>query len=174
MWRADSGEHLAKTESPQVLIHNVQFIAICFFMLLGALAADRLTKLYFISDIQSQTVIMPNLLAFTAHRNYGILANLPLPRFLIFAVTGLAGAVILNGLKNSQRKKALGEMFALILILAGALGNLWDRLQYGFVLDWILLFNRSIINLADIFIFSGLIIYICLKSKKDKKNHSEI
>lgn len=167
-------EHPAQTQGHKVLMHKVQSVVLYFFILSGALAADRLTKLYFISALQPQAVILPNWLALTVHRNYGIVANLPLPKFLIFAITGLAGAVILTGLKNSQQKNAAREMFALILILAGALGNLWDRLQYGFVLDWILLFNRSIINLADIFILSGLITYICLKSKKDKKNPSKI
>ena len=68
--------------------------------------------------------------------------------------------------------------FALILILGGALGNLFDRLYYSAVPDFIEFYFKSfhwfIFNVADIFITLGVfcLIYVELKNKDnlDEKN----
>lgn len=43
-----------------------------------------------------------------------------------------------------------------VLVLSGALGNLFDRILFGGVRDWIPLFSFSIINIADIAIGIGI------------------
>jgi len=46
--------------------------------------------------------------------------------------------------------------FAISLVLAGALGNLIDRLRFGYVVDFIDLRFCPIFNVADLAIFIGI------------------
>lgn len=47
-----------------------------------------------------------------------------------------------------------------IFLLAGAVGNLYDRLVFGAVRDWIALPRFPVFNLADVFLTIGVIILI--------------
>ena len=71
--------------------------------------------------------------------------------------------------------KSKGIMsYSLILVLGGALGNLYDRLYYSAVPDFIDFhikdFHWFVFNLADIFITLGIIIFLMkdLVTKKSK------
>jgi len=64
--------------------------------------------------------------------------------------------------KNSHRFSATG--FALALILGGAVGNLWDRLQDGFVVDYLDFYLASYhwpaFNVADSAIVIGAFVLV--------------
>ncbi len=51
---------------------------------------------------------------------------------------------------------------AIFFVLAGVISNLFDRLFYGNVLDWLALGNLFSFNLADCYICTGLILLIVL------------
>lgn len=122
---------------------------------------DRLTKLHMIErSVDNGPLLFPGILELVHHRNYGIVANVPLPQPLIILITFAVIVMIGIGTYRALRRKELREVTALMLILGGAIGNLWDRIQWGYVFDWILLFGRSAINLADIFIAVGLLWYL--------------
>jgi lipoprotein signal peptidase len=69
--------------------------------------------------------------------------------------------------KNYQRQKYL-TVFPLTLIFIGGFSNFWDRLLYGFVIDYFNFFNIWTFNLADLMILTGSLIFLgrLLKSKK--------
>ncbi|MBI4138883.1 signal peptidase II [Candidatus Uhrbacteria bacterium] len=123
-----------------------------FFLIL----ADRLTKQAFSARTDTELILVPRLVSIIHHRNFGIVANIPLPTGMILLVTFLAIGALGVGMVRSVRQNRLSEIPPLLLILAGALGNLWDRLTLGYVFDWLLLVRRSAVNLADISIFFGL------------------
>jgi signal peptidase II len=128
--------------------------------LIAPLVADRLTKLYFMKQsADSGFVLFSGILESTRHQNYGVVANFPLPMLVIFILTAVAVFFLVLGLRSAWKKSDWPQSAYLLLILAGAAGNLWDRVQYGYVFDWILLFSRSALNLADIFIILGLLGY---------------
>ena len=64
--------------------------------------------------------------------------------------------------------------FALIMILGGALGNVFDRILYKAVPDFIDFhvgnFHWFIFNIADIFITLGVIFMIMLEFINNKEN----
>jgi len=66
------------------------------------------------------------------------------------------------------------EKMGFLMILGGALGNIFDRLYYSSVIDFIDIsynnYHWFIFNVADIFITIGVIMLIFLEFFKTKKN----
>lgn len=104
--------------------------------------ADQLLKWY-----------LPLINRFQIVKNQGIL--FPNPNGWYWWLWLLAGVVIIISLFINQKSNLrLGE----ILILAGVLSNLIDRLFRGGVIDYLNIYGLFF-NLADIFIILGLVIY---------------
>lgn len=86
----------------------------------------------------------------------------PTTRWTLVAVTGLvASAVALWMTREKQR----GDVIALALILGGALGNIVDRVRYGYVADFAdLHFGEfrpfMIFNVADACISIGVLLLV--------------
>ena len=156
-------------------------LLINFLLVFSIFLVDRLTKIYVIflnkkysgSEIFSSKFlnisliwnegIAFGLLSFEKESLYNILTLVILVIILIifFMITQS------NGLKK----------FALLMILGGALGNVYDRLFYKAVPDFIDFhlenFHWFIFNLADIFISLGIIFMILLELidvRKDLKS----
>lgn len=96
----------------------------------------------------------------TVHRNFGMIANLPVPNMLTIAFMLAVSAIVVASLARAIMRGHVHASIALSLILGGALGNIMDRLTRGYVFDWILLFGRSVINIADIAIAAGIAWYL--------------
>ena len=129
---------------------------------------DQYTKALFFSKT-ARTILIPNVLETIHHENHGIVANIPLPIFVTVAITIIIMAAVAAGITSSARTSDLLRVIALAEIFGGALGNLIDRLTRGFVFDWILLFGQSAINIADIAIVEGVIIYVGWRWAKKKR-----
>ncbi len=139
---------------------------------------DRITKRYFISVGAIHELplpVVPNVIDVTQHHNYGLIANLPVPSWIIISFTTLIlaaiGWKIVDDLHQPEilktgRPRGIAPTFALALIAGGAIGNLFDRITMGYVFDWILLFNRSVINVADIAIGAGILWYLIAARRK--------
>lgn len=137
-----------------------------------SLAADLLTKSFFKDHALPQGSYLFGWLSFSAHQNYGLLADIQLPFALLLAINIAAFAALAYGLYWSWNKKSIWQMAFLGLVLGGALGNLHDRLVQGYVFDWILLFRTSVVNLADIWITLGIVGYlICLSTTRHESGN---
>ena len=84
-------------------------------------------------------------------------------RWFLASVSAVASMVIVYWIKKSDEKKYL-ETLSLIIILGGALGNFYDRLILGYVIDF-LDFHWSGVhfpafNIADTAITIGAILFI--------------
>lgn len=83
-------------------------------------------------------------------------------RWFLIAVTAL---IALGVVVWILRERSKGELFGLALVLGGALGNIWDRALYGFVIDYADLHFGEwrpflIFNLADAAITIGVLILL--------------
>ena len=95
--------------------------------------------------------------------------------FYYHSLTGFIILIILILIYFSIKSNGL-EKYSFLIILGGSLGNVYDRLTYSAVPDFIDIHYQSfhwfIFNVADIFITTGvlLLIYIelVLKNKKNK------
>nr|WP_310523666.1 signal peptidase II [Polymorphobacter sp.] len=88
-------------------------------------------------------------------------ANSDLGRWLLVAVTAvIAGAVAVWIVREKQRP----DVLALGLVLGGALGNIVDRVRFGYVVDFLHFFwgERSfwVFNVADAAITAGVLLLL--------------
>lgn len=99
------------------------------------------------------------------HHNYGISFNIPLPFGITaaIAIAALAWAIWSVWFLASSSELVIGILLG--IFIGGVLGNFFDRLTLGFVRDWLLLWGRSAVNLADGAILAGLIGYLVKKPR---------
>lgn len=134
------------------------------------LGVDRFVKWLMVGPLALQKVGTIELLPiFNLHwtENYGVslgmfTAQSMEMRWLLVAVTGLIALVVLVWM---MREKALAEIFALALVLGGALGNIYDRATRGYVIDYADLHFGTfrpflIFNVADAAITIGVLIIL--------------
>jgi len=129
---------------------------------------DQASKVYFENSLTlyQQIVIIPDYFSWTLAYNTGaafsFLADASGWQRWFFAIVALAVSVMLviwmKGLKQHENWLAI----ALALVLGGALGNLFDRVVYGHVIDFILVHWQQrwyfpAFNLADSAITAGAV-----------------
>lgn len=83
--------------------------------------------------------------------------NLPLSLAVILIVILLGILIRLWWRAGSAR---WGYQLGLLLVISGGISNLWDKLHWGFVRDWLAIGSLPIFNLADVWIFLGVILII--------------
>ena len=131
-------------------------------------ALDYLAKRLFFLPASPGVFGLPLwLVRLTDHHNFGLTFDLPFPLVLLIGVSGLIVAGLLYWLLFG-RGLSWKETLAIGLVIGGALGNLWDRLALGFVRDWLLLFGRSAVNLADCAVILGVIL-LAWKTRRPKE-----
>ncbi|MWP49161.1 MULTISPECIES: signal peptidase II [Gilliamella] len=143
-----------------------------------------LAMVVFIIDIASKFWIINNFFLFesvnllpffsiTYVRNIGAAFSIFEGQRTMLAILALViCAVIVHMLYRSTRQQKL-ENFSLSLILGGALGNLFDRLYHGFVIDFLDVnfgdWHYPTFNIADCAICVGIGLFILCSYKKPKK-----
>lgn len=143
------------------------------------LVIDQASKFYFEARLEmfQQIVIIPDLFSWTLAYNTGaafsFLADSSGWQRWLFALIAIAvSAVLVVWLKRLGRNDTWLAV-ALALVLGGALGNLYDRIALGHVIDFILVHwqNRwyfPAFNIADSAITVGAIL-LALDMFKSKK-----
>lgn len=122
----------------------------------------RFALVHFTSDA---SLVHPGLFALAVHRNYGIAFNIPLKLPLILLTSIGLGAILLRVVWLHRHTNPLLSAAA-SLVLIGGLGNVVDRLAYGFTVDYLLFFGRSALNLSDLVILAG-IVWMLVASRRE-------
>ena len=138
---------------------------------------DRVSKIYISVLLSSQKAypVVKNVFHLTLVKNKGAAFGL-LPGWLpLFLTVSLVTIIIILSLHFQKKIKASIGAFSLGLILGGTLGNLYDRLFYGAVIDFLDFRFWPVFNLADSAITIGVIIlaWICLREKPLSNGASE-
>lgn len=91
-------------------------------------------------------------------------------RFFFSAIAIIASVVIVYLLRKHKTEKLF--CFALALVLGGALGNLYDRLTLGYVVDFLLFHYQGwywpAFNVADSAISCGVVLLLLDSFKKPR------
>ena len=150
------------------------------WLTLLVLVIDQASKVYFDSALQmyQQVVIIPDSFSWTLAYNTGaafsfLADSAGWQRWLFALIAVVVSAVLVVWLKRLGRDDTWLAI-ALALILGGALGNLYDRIAYGHVIDFILVHwqNRwyfPAFNFADSAICVGAVM-LALDMFKSKKS----
>ena len=112
-----------------------------FAVSLAVVVFDRLTKIWMLDAFRpgealAVTGFFNLVLVFNKGAAFSFLASAPGWQTPLFAAIAVVASLIISFLiyKNQNKRLFCG---ALALILGGALGNLWDRLDWGHVVDFL-------------------------------------
>ncbi len=120
------------------------------------------------------SLVDPGLLSFAIHKNWGVAFDIPFRLEFIILVSVLIGLGLLH-IAYKNRRAHPDITLATGIIVVGALGNLYDRVTYGFTVDYLILFGRSAINLSDVIIVGGVILLLLCsrRTRKHKQIHPD-
>jgi signal peptidase II len=140
-----------------------------YLLFLVLVLLDQFSKQIFISSFDvGQSIIINPYLSWTYLQNTGAAFSIladggGIQKAFLLSVSVLVSVIIflwIHKTSEYQRQKLYGQ----ILLLSGAVGNLIDRAQYGYVVDFIDIhvkgFYWPVFNLADSFIFIGVLLLL--------------
>lgn len=148
-----------------------------WWLTLPVLAIDRVLKRLAIAALAPSGVrtAIPGVLSWAYTQNEGAAFSLLSGRSLLLTLLTLAliAGVLIYLLRHPDDPTLLRAGFW--LIIGGGLGNLWDRLAYGHVVDFIRLdfVHFAIFNPADVFICCGAalaVISVLLSERKEREH----
>ena len=130
-----------------------------------ALILDQLTKMLFINKNME---LIPNVLKIYYWQNEGTIFEIA--KGIKLSLIAMESIIIIIPIfiylikKNKNIKDNM--LLSLMLILAGAVGNLIDILFRGYVIDFINSANSINCNLSDVFLIGGIILLLILAIKQ--------
>ncbi len=135
-------------------------------------AMDAILKGLAIKYLPENGEVLSSPIDLALHKNPGIAFDIPIPLSPVVVFTLLVCIILIRYAWNAWPKEVRMSAFS-VMIIAGALNNMIDRIMHGFTTDYIILFERSAINLADILILLGtlaLLWYSRTKPFRKSKN----
>jgi len=155
---------------------NILFLAATFLVIL----LDQATKAWIISTMRlyDSFAVIGGFFNITHVRNpgaaFGFLAGAsPLFRYIFFMSVAVAAILLILHYLRVSRIEETSLVSALALILAGAVGNLIDRVRFGEVVDFLDVYIGSYhwpaFNVADSAITVGAAILIAVLLRKRKE-----
>ena len=148
-----------------------------------AVLLDRLSKLWAIHSLQGMSGgrmnVLPGILEFHYVENRGAAFSLFWGKTWFFILVSVVVIALLTGyLIKYRSQESIWLRIAIASILGGAIGNLIDRIFYGYVVDMInpLFVKFAVFNVADIFVTCGTILFVfmlifwpMIKNRREKK-----
>lgn len=122
-------------------------------LFIGLFVLDRLLKKLALSGAYAEFI--PGALEFELFRNAGITFSIPLSGPLVWIASLVILAAVGLMAAKDFRAKRYDRAGAYGLFVFGAFSNLFDRVAYGFTVDYIIFFGRSAVNVADGMIVAG-------------------
>ena len=147
-----------------------------FLLTLFLISLDQLTKLLIYQNIQYGKFIPINSFLTLYHtHNYGaafsfLAQQSGWQKYLLITISTIVSIAIIIWMTKIQTNNII-KLSALSMLLSGAVGNLIDRLIFGFVIDFIYLhynkFSWPVFNFADILISCSVILLIINYKKNE-------
>ena len=125
---------------------------------------DQISKLWALSSLKeiSSVPIIKNVFHLTYVENRGAAFGILQNNQSIFIIVALTASVFGLYYLHTKKVSILGKT-GIILIIAGAIGNLIDRVRLGFVVDYFdfRFIWEYVFNVADVFVVVGTIV-LCI------------
>jgi len=146
-----------------------------YLITLILLSVDQFSK-YIIRQKMSVAESIPvikSIFHITYVENTGIAFGLFPQGHTLFIIISLIIILVIIFFERKKVIKSLKERFCLGLILGGALGNLIDRLRFGFVIDFLDFRIWPVFNLADSGVcIGGILMVFFLLRKSPRKERT--
>jgi len=122
-------------------------------------------------DLLETIPVVKNIFHITLVNNTGVAFGMFGSFSAFFTIVGIV-AVVGFGLFFAVKYKTMTfiEKTAILFIIGGTLGNLADRIMYGYVIDFLDFIVWPVFNVADSFITIG-VVAIVISVLADKKTH---
>jgi signal peptidase II len=144
-------------------------------LILAILSLDQITKLLISRylPLHSSLPILDGFFYLTLVHNSGAAFGIFKNQIVLFIITSII-SIILIYINLKREKKNNIYSISLALILSGALGNLIDRLRFGYVIDFFDFRIWPVFNVADSAITIGAILlgWYILNQKSNIKNQN--
>ena len=137
-----------------------------FMLFVILVIADQLTKHRAVVRLKNQAAynLINGILEFNYLENrgaaFGVLQNQKY--FFVFVALIFIGVIVFVLIKVPTQKKYYSLNILLVMIAAGAIGNMIDRVRYDYVVDFIYLvcIQFPIFNVADIYVTTATVILV--------------
>lgn len=160
-------------------------IIILASIILGGVAVDQISKLLVLEfmDLYDSIAIIPGVLNLTYIQNEGAAFGMLSDHRWIFMVISTVAIIGIGVYLFGFCKERMLTRVGLAMIVSGGIGNMIDRVGYGFVVDMIdfclFEFWKWIFNVADALVCVGAGVVILglvldiIKESKGKKNKND-
>ncbi len=134
------------------------FIGGCFFIFLDQYFKRLVQYTY-------PTPLIPPFVSWEYFENTGIAFSIPIPHTIAILLT----PILLIGLLSFFLQRSHTELTIIggILLFCGAISNYIDRILHGFTIDYLRIYT-SVINIADVLIVSGVLLFLWGEKKERK------
>ena len=147
---------------------------------LGVIALDQVSKILVLNFLfKDRIVLIPGILNFTYVENDGMAFGLLSDHRWVFMLFSTIGIALIAVYLWFYVKGLLGRI-GLALVIGGGIGNMIDRVAYGFVVDFIDFypfdFWKWVFNIADSAVCVGagmFILYLILDTVKEFKKNAK-
>lgn len=137
------------------------------------LIVDQITKYLIISKfvLNESLVIIDNFFSITNVRNYGAAWSILEGNTLFLILVGFITIFFIYFYFLKNKRLNVFETLTYGMLIGGILGNLVDRIVYGYVIDFLdfklLSYNFPVFNFADVFIVVSALFIILLVIKEN-------
>lgn len=168
-WKHSLGPNIVMRASVMLKSNDKTRILMVVVLLVGYIG-DRVLKLIFLNfpEASGKVFFQPFFSTFL-YTNERLPFGVNIPSVAIVAtgvlLLGVVGVFFLHGLRKSDFLASWGWG----LVLFGGLSNMWDRIRFGYVIDWLVVPWEAVVNVADIYILIGVVVlfFTFLSEKKD-------
>jgi signal peptidase II len=137
-------------------------------IILAVFLLDRASKAWVLKTVFYKSVEVLSFFRLTYAQNTGVAFGMFKDSNLFFLAFSAALVAVLLYLRRRIQAQGPAAALGLALVLGGALGNIYDRIAYGFVIDYFdFSFFPAVFNVADSAITVGAVL-LALGMKDEK------
>ncbi len=148
------------------MVKRASLLVTDFMLFVILVITDQMTKHLAVVRLKNQATynLINGILEFNYLENrgaaFGILQNQKY--FFVFVALIFIGVIVFVLIKVPTQKKYYSLNILLVMIAAGAVGNMIDRVRYDYVVDFIYLvcIQFPIFNVADIYVTTATVILV--------------
>jgi signal peptidase II len=158
---------ISKKNMKKISLKNVARILVIAFLIF---LFDFLTKGYALRAWQTPLVIIPDFFKLTLQYNTGVAFSIGVPYILQIVITPI---LLIVGFYFVTQNFDISKWPVYTLtgaIIGGAIGNFFDRIAYGHVIDFISVGRFPVFNIADIAITVSIFIFALFYGKIIRMN----